>query len=295
MNISNSSTVSALLYCLEALGSCSDKSRILDCCAGDTGIVFSLMQHFQCVSSNDKDPRAQTQTHYDVATLDFWNLISDKYDGIVTKPPVHLIETIVSEAFRFGVSFCALLIDQKEMSRIKDVVWLKSSSVIYIGFQYAWLLWFNMVPRNFIVCLSKEDMLQPKKCIRDITQKRMNESYRVMETLNLHTAPNEFNLKDKFKQDTNYRENTSCVKAIIAAQDGKDLELQIDKFKSQYTKKEVITKICKMKYRSAQRKLRIAKYIEKYPEISNMTQRQAEKFISEQQKKISMEKKYILD
>jgi hypothetical protein len=54
----------------------------------------------------------------------------------------------------------------------------------------------------------------------------------------------------------------------------------IERYSNIFSKREVITKVCKMKYRSAQRKLRIAKYIHFFPEIASMTQRQAERYIS---------------
>lgn len=74
------------------------------------------------------------------------------------------------------------------------------------------------------------------------------------------------------------------LKGIAAANQGQALQEYIEKYSSVFSKREVITKVCKMKYRSAQRKLRIAKYIASYPEISGMTQRQAEKYISEKLK-----------
>jgi len=75
------------------------------------------------------------------------------------------------------------------------------------------------------------------------------------------------------------------LKGVHAAKQGKALEVAIDKYRSMYSKKDVITKVCKMKYRSAQRKLRIAKHIQRFPEISTMTQRQAERYISEKLRK----------
>jgi len=75
------------------------------------------------------------------------------------------------------------------------------------------------------------------------------------------------------------------LKGVHAAKQGKALEVAIDKYRSVYSKKDVITKVCKMKYRSAQRKLRIAKHIQRFPEISTMTQRQAERYISEKLRK----------
>lgn len=75
------------------------------------------------------------------------------------------------------------------------------------------------------------------------------------------------------------------LKGVHAAKQGKALEDAIDKYRSMYSKKDVITKVCKMKYRSAQRKLRIAKHIQRFPEISTMTQRQAERYISEKLRK----------
>jgi hypothetical protein len=74
------------------------------------------------------------------------------------------------------------------------------------------------------------------------------------------------------------------LKGIAAANQGQALQEYIEKYSNVFSKREVITKVCKMKYRSAQRKLRIAKYIASYPEISAMTQRQAEKYISEKLK-----------
>jgi hypothetical protein len=74
------------------------------------------------------------------------------------------------------------------------------------------------------------------------------------------------------------------LKGIAAANQGQALQEYIEKYSNVFSKREVITKVCKMKYRSAQRKLRIAKYIASYPEISTMTQRQAEKYISEKLK-----------
>jgi hypothetical protein len=75
------------------------------------------------------------------------------------------------------------------------------------------------------------------------------------------------------------------LKGVHAAKQGKALEVAIDKYRAMYSKKDVITKVCKMKYRSAQRKLRIAKHIQRFPEISTMTQRQAERYISEKLRK----------
>jgi hypothetical protein len=46
------------------------------------------------------------------------------------------------------------------------------------------------------------------------------------------------------------------------------------------TKREVIENICKLKYRTAQRKIRLAKHIEKFPEMKWMTQTQAECYLS---------------
>lgn len=75
------------------------------------------------------------------------------------------------------------------------------------------------------------------------------------------------------------------LKGAHAANQGRNLEGAIRKFKNQYSKKDVITRVCKMKYRSAQRKLRIAKYIEIWPEIATMSQRAAERYISQNLKK----------
>lgn len=75
------------------------------------------------------------------------------------------------------------------------------------------------------------------------------------------------------------------LKGAHAANQGRHLEGAIRKFKNQFSKKDVITRVCKMKYRSAQRKLRIAKYIEIWPEIASMSQRAAERYISQNLKK----------
>eukprot|EP01122_Echinamoeba_exundans_P007055 TRINITY_DN2090_c0_g1_i1.p1 TRINITY_DN2090_c0_g1~~TRINITY_DN2090_c0_g1_i1.p1 ORF type:complete len:467 (+),score=101.22 TRINITY_DN2090_c0_g1_i1:313-1713(+) len=75
------------------------------------------------------------------------------------------------------------------------------------------------------------------------------------------------------------------LKGSHAANQGRHLEGAIRKFKNQFSKKDVITRVCKMKYRSAQRKLRIAKYIEIWPEIATMSQRAAERYISQNLKK----------
>jgi hypothetical protein len=75
------------------------------------------------------------------------------------------------------------------------------------------------------------------------------------------------------------------LKGSLAANQGRHLEGAIRKFKNQFSKKDVITRVCKMKYRSAQRKLRIAKYIEIWPEIATMSQRAAERYISQNLKK----------
>jgi hypothetical protein len=53
------------------------------------------------------------------------------------------------------------------------------------------------------------------------------------------------------------------------------------------SKRSVIENVYKMPYRSAQRKIRIAKYIDKYPEMNQMTQREAERYLT---KKIGCDK-----
>jgi hypothetical protein len=45
------------------------------------------------------------------------------------------------------------------------------------------------------------------------------------------------------------------------------------------SKRSVIENVYKIPYRSAQRKIRIAKYIDKYPEMNQMTQREAERYL----------------
>jgi hypothetical protein len=86
--------------------------------------------------------------------------------------------------------------------------------------------------------------------------------------------------RDAFSDPTEHL----CLKGGAAASQGQTLQHYIDKYSNIFSKREVITKVCNMKYRSAQRKLRIAKYINQFPEIASMTQRQAERYISEKLK-----------
>lgn len=266
------------------------------------------MQHFSTVSSNDRDPSTKAQTHHDITTSEFWKLYGTQYDGVITRPPIKLVETIATESMARDNRFCAILVHQKDFGLLAGSYVIQSSSVIYMGFKYAWLIWQRQTPVNFIFSMTKEEIMTHKHSIDSIIENRLIESYRKTQKLhqkhqsNLkycisvpYTLYESKKLQKQSSEPFIFKESPSCVKGLIAAKDGKELEQQIDKFKDVYTKKEVITKICKMKYRSAQRKLRIAKYIEKYPQISNMTQRQAEKFITEQQKKLCLEKKYSLD
>jgi hypothetical protein len=75
-----------------------------------------------------------------------------------------------------------------------------------------------------------------------------------------------------------------AIDGNYAAKQGQSLQECIKKYSNILSKREVITKICKMKYRSGQRKIRIAKYLGTYPEISTMTQRQAEQYLSQKMK-----------
>jgi len=91
--------------------------------------------------------------------------------------------------------------------------------------------------------------------------------------------------EESLGEETSASPTGMYLKGVHAAQQGKALESAIKKHKSTLSKRQVLTDVCKMKYRSAQRKLRIAKFIQQWPEISNMTQRAAERYISEQLKK----------
>jgi hypothetical protein len=77
---------------------------VLDCCAGYTRLVYSLMGHFNQVAFNDLSKNCPTQTHHDVSDPAYWSWIKGKYSGIITEPPqdLSLICDIINNSLRFN-------------------------------------------------------------------------------------------------------------------------------------------------------------------------------------------------
>lgn len=248
----------------------NDQTKILDCCAGDATLSMNLMEHFVEVHTNDLNSESKSQTHFDITDMEFWRYIHKAYDGIITQPPSNLMEIVILRAIAHCKSFCAVLLTPQKLISLNSLLMHNPANVtVFMGSELVWAIWDLENPsRNAVIEILNEDF-------------DLNEKYTSNYTLKV---------EEKIKYAINPSQMTSqhellYLKGVHAAKQGKALERTIDKYKGMYSKRDVITKVCKMKYRSAQRKLRIAKYIEKFPEISSMTQRQAEKYISDQLKK----------
>jgi len=249
-----------------------DDTKILDCCSRDSVLATALSKHFPEVYSNDVDVTKKSQTHHNITNIDFWKYINKVYDGIITEPPSNLIEIIVLRALEHCKTFCALLLTPSKLLSINTLLMHNPASVtIFIGTELAWVIWeIDSPSRNVVIEITNEE-LELRDKLPNIYSEKVKEKIEFALTGHKSQIPPQHELL--------------YLKGVHAAKQGKALERTIDKYKGMYSKRDVITKVCKMKYRSAQRKLRIAKYIEKFPEISSMTQRQAEKYISEQLKR----------
>jgi hypothetical protein len=306
-------------------------SRVLDCCARDTGFVFALMDHFTHVGSNDLSKQCPTQTHFDIQDPAYWSTIQAKYAGIVTQPPrnTSLIITIINNAFSIGTKFCALLLSKFDNNTNFLLQCPPSLIVLVDGLQQSLFLWLNPAvvgtrvvsltgdivtayqsePGSFgetiraevtrvfqvsagfnlheptysplISCVTTSALASNTGLLSHTTNTQV-----AVASFPLHLDSSPFSSKSaEDESSTDIDQKTLLyLKGIAAANQGQALQEYIEKYSNVFSKREVITKVCKMKYRSAQRKLRIAKYIASYPEISTMTQRQAEKYITEKLK-----------
>lgn len=262
--------VDILSLALSHLGLKNEHTKILDCCAGDSHLSMNLMEHFVEVHSNDLSSESKTQTHYDITDMEYWKYIHKVYDGIITQPPSNLIEMVILRAIEHCKSFCSVLLTPQKLISINSLLMHNPANVtIFLGNDLVWAIWDLEHPsKNVVIEIVNEDFDLNEKFTNSFMQKVEE---KIKYAINPGQSPSQHELL--------------YLKGVHAAKQGKALERTIDKYKGMYSKRDVITKVCKMKYRSAQRKLRIAKYIEKFPEISGMTQRQAEKYISDQLKK----------
>lgn len=321
-----------LSNCLSCYG-VDSSSTVLDCCARNTGFVFALMDHFALVGSNDLSTTCPTQTHFDIRDPSFWKSPRTKYTGIITEPPqdANLIQTIITNCFAFGSSFCALLLSSVDYM-IPIMHNRPPSLIIYIdGLPQTLFLWMNptFVGTRFLSLRGdilstwhSKSSLFGEMIKAEITRAVQatsstvivnNETYAsstidvqsTFYTATTSTAPEAGQAScslqteagvvlssEKSKSESDNDDDDSSIDPITlraidgnyAAKQGQSLQECIKKYSNILSKREVITKICKMKYRSGQRKIRIAKYLGTYPEISTMTQRQAERYLSQKMK-----------
>lgn len=273
MDVTNGSSIDILVSTLALLGLKNEKTTIIDCCSRENELVYGLLNHFVEVVSNDINEECSSQTHFDITQLDFWKSIHKKYDGIITQPPTGLLEILMLRAIEHCKSFCAFLVTPEQLNTLSTLLMHRPASVvIYLGTDLAWILWdINNMNRQASIEFTIEELALRET---DYEQFATQVEEKIRTALNI--APD---------SQQNPQHELLYLKGVHAAKQGKALERAIDKYKGMYSKKDVITKVCKMKYRSAQRKLRIAKYIERFPEIASMTQRQAERYISEKLKK----------
>jgi hypothetical protein len=152
-----------LINCLTSFG--VDSSwPVLDCCAGDTSLVFSLMEHFTEVSSNDLSKNCPTQTHCDVTDKTYWTSIKGKYAGVVTEPPQDLaiMFNIINNSLNIGIQFCAFMVDV-EYEKILDTARVLSPLLIVSvkSLKMNVLLWISTTNLPSTKCIHfGEDLIQ---------------------------------------------------------------------------------------------------------------------------------------
>jgi hypothetical protein len=264
------------------------------------------MEQFDRVASNDLSKNCPTQTHYSVADRAFWLSIKGKYSGIITEPPhdSSIILKIVSNSISIGIQFCALLIDQyekTEAARIQPPFLIVSIANLKLNL----CLWINIpnLPSNKhlhfgedILHLWKFERISFNEIVkRKVIDSCFSEAFSVDnegQTPNFRiNRPGEHNeLLDRALPE--YRKedfaslhlqpfNSPTYKGKVVLQE--DIVILGNKM----SKRRVMENFYQMPYRSAQRKIRIAKYLDQFPEMNRMTQREAEIYLS---KKLKCEK-----
>jgi hypothetical protein len=331
--------------CLRLWINCQHSTTILS-------LLFISTSASILTGSNDLSTTCPTQTHFDIRDPSFWKSQRTKYTGIITEPPqdANLIQTIITNCFAFGSSFCALLLSSVDYM-IPIMHNRPPSLIVYIdGLPQTLFLWLNptlvgtrlLSLRGDILStwhsksslfgeMIKAEITRAVQATSGNTVVVNTETY-ASSTIDVQStfytaatsrAP-EAGLaacslqteagvvlsseKSKRKSDNDdEKEDDSSIDPITlraidgnyAAKQGQALQESIKKYSNILSKHEVITKVCKTKYRSGQRKIRIAKYLGTYPEISTMTQRQAEQYLSQKikpkRKNLNVTKRRNLD
>jgi hypothetical protein len=129
------------------------ESRVIDCCAGDTSMVYYLMEHFETVGSAD----FYSSTESNGNTEEQWKLLASINSGVVTRPPKDsaLIKSMVESAFgRREVKFFAALVQYPYNS----ILTLQNPSIIIdiAGIDESFFIWINSnsyqyQPQNYIL------------------------------------------------------------------------------------------------------------------------------------------------
>jgi hypothetical protein len=117
------------------------ESRVIDCCAGDTSMVYYLMEHFETVGAADFNSVTESICN----TEEQWKLLASMNSGVVTRPPKDsaFIKSMVESAFgREEVKFFAALVQYPYNS----ILALQNPSIIIdiAGIDESFFIWINL-------------------------------------------------------------------------------------------------------------------------------------------------------
>lgn len=147
------------------------ESRVIDCYAGDTSMVYYLMEHFDFIGSADFSFEIEPIC----VTEERWRILATTPCGVVTRPPSNLalIKTIVESALsRKEVKFFAALVQYPYNS----VLMTQSPSIIIdiAGIDESFIVWINQSING--TCQHQQ---QPKlySLSKQLAAERFNETF----------------------------------------------------------------------------------------------------------------------
>ena len=180
------------------------ESRVIDCCAGDTSMVYYLMEHFETVGSAN----FYSNTESICNTEEQWKLLASMNSGVVTRPPKDsaFIKSMVESAFsRREVKFFAALVQYPYNS----ILTLQNPSIIIdiAGIDESFFIWIN----------SNSGQCQPPKLYsitKCIAVERNNWSFAIERRRN--DQPCYFGKKPPPRKETDLQLSTALFQTIRA-------------------------------------------------------------------------------